>query len=223
MVATITEGKRLLKEKRLCYNCTGAKHRASECNSKLTCQNCAKRHHTFICDQQRVAERKLTAHPPGDTEVIYPVVTIKVEGVKCRVLLDTKAGSSCASAKLLDQLQKRPTQTKTKRIQVLLGATTTREVIFNVKVKAVEGDYTMEVNLTKVHKPQLMHLDNPQYENLLKEYSHLSGVQMIETDSKPQLPVHVVFGASEYAMIKTKCAPRVGSPGQSMVEKMLLS
>ena len=79
---------------------------------------------------------------------------------------------------------------------MLLEATTARVEIFNVKVKAVEGDYTMEVNLTKVHKPQLMHLDNPQYENLLKKYSHLSGVQMIETDSKPQLPVHVVLGTS---------------------------
>ena len=101
------ERKRLLSEKRLCYNCTGAKHRASECNSKMQCQNCAKRHHTSICDQLGAAEKMLTAHHPDDADVTYPVVIIEVEGVRCRALLDTGVGSSYASAKLLDQLRKR--------------------------------------------------------------------------------------------------------------------
>ena len=221
-VTEITERKKLLTEKRLCYNCTGANHRASECKSKMTCQNCAKRHHSSICDQKIAAEKMLTARCPDEAEVVYPVVIIEVEGVKCRALLDTGAGSSYASAKLLDQLSKRPTITETKRIEMLLGATTTRAEIFKVKVGAVEGDFTMEVNLTKVHKPQLMHLENPQYENLLKKYTHLSGVKMTDTDRKPQLPVHVVLGASEYAMIKTQCAQRVGLPGQPVAEKTLL-
>ena len=80
---------------------------------------------------------------------------IGIEGVKCRALLDTGTGSLYASAKLLDQLHKRTMQMKTKRTEMLLGATITRVEIFNVKVKAVEGDSTLEVNLTKVHKPQL--------------------------------------------------------------------
>ena len=45
---------------------------------------------------------------------------------------------------------------------------------------------------------------------------------MIVTDSKPQLLVHVVLGACEYAIVKTKCMPRVGSPGQPVAEKVLL-
>ena len=105
---------------------------------------------------------------------------------------------------------------------MVLGVTTTRVEVFKVKVGSVEGDFTMDVNLTKVHKSQLMHLDNPQYENLLKKYPHLSGVKMNETDRKPQLPVHVVLGASEYARIKTQCAQRVGLPGQPVAEKTLL-
>ena len=39
--------------------------------------------------------------------VIYPVVIVEVEGIKCRALLDTGAGSSYASAALLDRLHKR--------------------------------------------------------------------------------------------------------------------
>ena len=37
--------------------------------------------------------------------VVYPVVIVQVEGVKCQVLLDTAAGSSYASAALLDSAQ----------------------------------------------------------------------------------------------------------------------
>ena len=36
--------------------------------------------------------------------VVYPVVKVSVEGVLCRALLDTGAGSSYASAALLDKL-----------------------------------------------------------------------------------------------------------------------
>ena len=67
-----------------------------------------------------------------------------------------------------------------------------------------------------------MHLDNPNYETLLKNHSHLNGVQINDVDVKPHLAVHVVLGASEYAAIKMKTAPRIGSPGQPIAEKTLL-
>ena len=40
----------------------------------------------------------------GDTTVTYPVVVVNVEGIKCRALLDTGAGSSYASSALLERL-----------------------------------------------------------------------------------------------------------------------
>ena len=42
----------------------------------------------------------------GDTTVTYPVVVVNVEGIKCRALLDTRAGSSFASSTLLKRLKK---------------------------------------------------------------------------------------------------------------------
>ena len=47
----------------------------------------------------------MTATAENDNAVIYPVVVVKVEGVKCRALLDTGAGSSYASAALLNQVR----------------------------------------------------------------------------------------------------------------------
>ena len=129
----------------------------------------------------------LAARHSNDDQVIYPVVIIDVDGVKCRALLDTGAGSSYASAKLLERLQKKPTETKFKKIEMLLGSTTTREEVFKAKVSAAEGNFSMEVNLSKVNKPHLMELCNPRYENLLKKYSHLDGVKMIDNDEKARV------------------------------------
>ena len=67
-----------------------------------------------------------------------------------------------------------------------------------------------------------MTLDNPNYEALLSRYSHLKGVKIDDRDNKPQLPIHVVLGVNEYATIKTRTAPRVGTTGQPVAERTLL-
>ena len=48
----------------------------------------------------------MTATSLGKSTVIYPVVVVvEVQEVKCRALLDTDAGSSNASAALIDSLK----------------------------------------------------------------------------------------------------------------------
>ena len=68
----------------------------------------------------------------------------------------------------------------------------------------------------------MLTLDNPNYATLLSKYNHLKGVKIKDNDSRPQIPIHVVLGASEYATIKTSTAQRVGKPGQPVAEKTLL-
>ena len=79
---------------------------------------------------------------------------LEVHGIKTRALLDTGAGSSYASAKLIDALHKQPAETKTKRIEMMLGSTTTKVQIYKVNIKSVDGDFSMDINVTKVDKPQ---------------------------------------------------------------------
>ena len=38
-----------VSEKKLCFNCTGSKHKALKCRSTKTCQFCNEKHHTSIC------------------------------------------------------------------------------------------------------------------------------------------------------------------------------
>ena len=44
----------------------------------------------------------------GKGAVTYPVVVVEVNGIRCRALLDTGAGSSYASAALIERLHIRP-------------------------------------------------------------------------------------------------------------------
>lgn len=167
-------------------------------------------------------EGVLTAHQPENKEVVYPIVLVEIDGIKTHALLDTGAGSSYASAKLINLLNKRPKETATKRIDMMLGSSTTNVEIYPATLGAVDGQFDMNIELTKVHKPQLLSLDNPKYATLLSKYSHLKGVKIEDNDTRPQIPIHVVLGASEYATIKTSTAQRVGKPGQPLAEKTLL-
>ena len=60
------------------------------------------------------------------------------------------------------------TETQTKRIE-MLGSTTTKVEIYQATISGTDGQFTMEVNLTKVHKSQLMEIDNPRYKELLSK------------------------------------------------------
>ena len=79
----------------------------------------------------------------------------------------------------------------------------TQVEIYNVNVRSTNGDYSMDFNVSKVDKPELMNLEKPKYEELTKKYTH-KGVQMNDIDAKSRLPIHLLLGPSEYTEIKTK-------------------
>lgn len=88
-----------------------------------------------------------------------------------------------------------------------------------VCVKAVNGEFAMDVSVTKVDKGELLCLDNPNYATLINSYQHLEGVQMEDKDQKPKLPVHLILGAGDYMRIKTNEKPRVGKIGEPVAER----
>ena len=115
------------------------------------------------------------------------------------MLLDSGSSSCYASAKLLDMLGQRPTEIKPKRVEMLMASTTARMEVVKSTVSSRSGDYKLEVNLTKVNQGELLSLENPQYEQLMKSYPHLKSGEMEDKDTKPLLPVHVILGAGVYA------------------------
>ena len=88
----------------------------------------------------------MTATSNGNASVIYPVVVVEVQGVKCRALLDTGAGSSYASAALLEHLRVRPHQREVRQIEIMLGVVTKSVEIFKVQDSSTNGDFCLKEN-----------------------------------------------------------------------------
>ncbi|XP_028415664.1 uncharacterized protein LOC114539027 [Dendronephthya gigantea] len=226
-LVTSAERKKYLSDKRLCFNCTGADHRASDCRSRFACTKCKRRHHTSICDAP--GDTKPPAAPSNDTllntatcasnrSVVYPVVVVNINGVKCRALIDTGAGSSYASSALLDKIKAKPQKREMRRIEMMFGTSTNLVGIYALKISDAEEKFYIETEVTRVERSDLLTLDNPKYQQLISNYNHLQGVTMQDRDTKDRLPVHVILGTGDYAKIKTSTKPRLGSPGEPIAE-----
>ena len=77
----------------------------------------------------------------------------------------------------------------------------------------------LNVCATKVDRENLLSLDNPNYPDIIRKYSYLQGVQMEETATKDQLPIHVILGANEYTKIKVAGYQKAGNVGEPVAEK----
>ena len=133
-VKTTSERRKLLREKKLCFNCTKPKHPAADCRSSKTCQICKNKHHRSICDKSwsTFTEPLLTT---TENNVIYPVAIVKANGVKCYTLPDIGSGSSYASEGLLDYLKINPTRKEIKTIETLTNSTSKKLKIYSIKIQ----------------------------------------------------------------------------------------
>ena len=211
-VTKVEDRKKILSEKKLCFNCTGMKHRAADCRSKRTCQMCDSKHHTSICTKSNA----MMVATEGS--VIYPVVVVNVNNVTCRALLDTGAGSSYASSALLKKLNLQPVRKETKRIEMMMHSTTRKIDVYEVEIKDVTGSFKITTEVSKVERETLISLPNPNYETVLQQHQHLRDITMNDTDTKAELPIHMILGASEYTRIKIQEMPRIGQSGEPIAE-----
>ncbi len=218
-VVDVGERKKILSIKRRCFNCTGEKHRASECKSKIQCYKCKCKHHTSICDK---AEPNPAMCQPNQSSVIYPVVVIEVEGIKCRALLDTGSGNSYVSSTLMNLTKKKPARQEIKTIEMMLHTTTKKIDVYNVQITNVNKTFQMSSEVSCVDRPVLLTLPNPRYIEVIANNPHLEGVEMDDVDSKPMLPVHMILGASDYSRVKTTTPTKVGDDGKPVVENTRL-
>jgi len=76
----------------------------------------------------------MTATQIGDGPVVYPVVVVEVKGIKCRALLDSDAGSSYASATLLERIGTKPHHSGLHKIEMMLGASSRVMEVYRIKL-----------------------------------------------------------------------------------------
>ena len=103
----------------------------------------------------------MTTNQGNEQHVVYPVVVVHVNGVKCRALLDSGSGSSYALAVLLKTIGVKPISSEMRQIEMMLSTTTRRMDVYTVNVSSLNNTFEMDINVSKVEKPQLMTLKNP--------------------------------------------------------------
>ena len=72
--------------------------------------------------------------------------------------MDTGAGSSYASAGLLNHIRAKPTKSDIRDIEKLFGTGTRKVDIFHIGIQSVNGDFSLESDVTKIAKQQLLML-----------------------------------------------------------------
>ena len=91
--------------------------------------------------------------------------------------------------------------------------------IHKVTICSFGNDFRINTEVTKVDQDKLLTLENPQYQQKINQYAHLQGISMDDYDTKSELLVHLILGASEYAQIKTETKRRVGQPREPVADR----
>ena len=243
-VKEISERRIFLSTKKLCFNCTGGGHQARTCPSRNGCAICSRRHHTSICDKpadtgagdngegetgatgaagaagaagEGGAAEPLMCAPNGGA-VTHPLVVVRVNGVKCRALMDSGSGTCYASAKLIELAKSKPVEFHNKNIEMLLSSVTKEVEIHDLKITSTVSNFEINRKVTKVDKDVLLKLPNPRYKELVDHYPHLKGVSVVDKDTKDELPIHMVLGTGVGSDIKMKVLPRIGKMGEPTAE-----
>ena len=141
----------------------------------------------------------------GESKVIYPVVVVKAGSIKCRALLDTRAGSSCASAALLRRLSSKPDRREFRKIKMMMQTSNKMIDVHKPQVTDVNETFVLKTEVTKVDRSHLLSLPNPKY-------------KVTMDDTEEELPIHLIIEASDYAKIKTATQPREGNTGEPLRE-----
>ena len=101
---------------------------------------------------------------------------------------------------------------------MMMTCTSPKIEMCKVQVSNFKGVFSLPTTLSKVNKGTLLTIPNPRYVDTIAKNEHLKGMEIDDTDIKPELPIDVILGAGEYAKIKTNSAPRVGESGEPIAE-----
>ena len=98
-ILDVASRKKILRKNKLCFNCTGYGHLATNCSAR-GCNLCGGRHYTSLCDK-RVStlapgsnEKKEVMGALCDGTTLHPTVVAYLQGEEVRIMMDSGAGSS---------------------------------------------------------------------------------------------------------------------------------
>ena len=112
-VTTVDKKKKILREKKQCYSCTRKYHSAAEYRSKYHAITVINVNTHQFCNKKTESVPILVSSE--EKSVTYPVVVALINGIKCRALLNSGAGSFYISSTISNLLRKPPVRKKPNR------------------------------------------------------------------------------------------------------------
>ena len=82
----------------------------------------------------------------------------------------------------------------------------------------MSGKFTLNSKVFKVEINILLSLSNPKYKEIIRQRQHLQDISTRDCDTKPDLPINMVLGASCYARIKMQEIAMGRSPEEPVAE-----
>ena len=113
------------------------------------------------------------------------------------------------SLRPISRLNKKPIRKESKRIETLMHSVVQKTVIYELKMRDTNHEFTLKIESNKVEKGVLLEVHKPNYSEMQKKCK--------------DLPVQVISGAGDYSKIKTQERARVGKPGELIAELTRLS
>ena len=100
---------------------------------------------------------------------------IEVEGVKRRALIETGAGNSYISPKII-RLNKKPIRKGSKRIETLMHSVAHKTAIYDLQIGDANHEFSLKIESNKVEKEALLEIPNTNYSEMQKNYAILSDI-----------------------------------------------
>ena len=109
---SLVEERKIVNEKKCCYNCLSLKQSVKECKSRVSCKYCRKRHHTSLHDPNyndsyntpEVESNYGTSNTYTYLQVIPVIVSNGERSIQVNALLDTGSDTTLITSSLTKQL-----------------------------------------------------------------------------------------------------------------------
>ena len=118
----------------------------------------------------------------------------------------------------LRKINEKSIRRESKRIETLMHSVVKKTEIYQFEIRDIKQEFKIGIEINKLEKEVLLELPNPNYPEIQKSYNHLKDIIINDTDTKKELPVHVILGAGDYTKMKTQERARVGQPGEPIAE-----
>jgi hypothetical protein len=214
LAKSVDDRNALAFSRKLCLNCLGGNHFASNCRSAKTCLKCSGKHHTLLHSDNRSPETTQVniAGGTGNRKVVLQTALIRVKGTDrpCRALLDTGAELSYMTQELAGRLPR--------TLAPELPSVTHRYETFGGGITSLEETKVYQLDLSSRHQPHqgvkvkllaLPQLCRPSHglstENLA-EYQTLP--EPADEAQQPLLPIDLLLGMDVIPFLLTEEPPK---------------